>query len=155
MSGHIEKRIRELGFELPTAPEAVGFYVPVLRVSNFVLTSGQLPFVGTEIAFQGRIGEELSEQEGTEAARICALNGLAQIKSCIGDLDKVRQVVRVDGYVHSRPGFHNQPQVVNGASRLLVDVFGEIGRHTRIALGVNDMPLNAAAQVAIWVEVEA
>ena len=154
MSGRIEEKLQKLGWELPPAPAAVGFYVPVLRTGNLVVTSGQLPFVGKEITFSGKLGAELHEQQGFDAARISALNALAQIKACVGDLEKVRRIVRVEGYVHSAPGFHNQPFVVNGASELLVELFGEAGRHTRVALGVSEMPLNAAVQIAIWAEVE-
>lgn len=154
MSGRIEEKLRKLGWELPSPPAAVGFYVPVLRTGNLVVTSGQLPFVAKEITFAGKLGAELHEQQGFDAARICTLNALAHIKACIGDLEKVRRIVRVEGYVHSAPGFHNQPIVVNGASELLVELFGEAGKHTRVALGSSEMPLNAAVQIALWAEVE-
>ena len=154
MSGAIEERLKELGHELPLAPDAVGFYIPVIRTGNLVVTSGQLPFVGKEIVFTGKLGAELHEQEGFDAARICVLNALAQIKACVGDLDKVKRIVRVEGNVHSAPGFQGQPHVLNGASELLVEVFGEKGKHTRTALGINEMPLNAAVQISIWAEVE-
>lgn len=153
MSGHIEARLRQLGHELPRAPQAVGHYVPVLQMGNLVLTSGQLPVIGKSVAFTGKLGAQLGEEDGRNAARICVLNALAQIKACLGDLDRVASIVRVEGYVQSAPGFHGQPQVLNGASELLVQLFGEKGRHTRIALGVSEMPLNAAVQLALWVEV--
>ena len=154
MSGQVEERLKNLGHELPRAPEAVGFYIPVIRTGNLVVTSGQIPFVGKEIVFQGKLGAELHEQDGFSAAQICALNALAQIKACIGDLDKVKQIVRVEGNVHSAPGFQGHAHVLNGASEFLIDVFGEKGRHTRTALGINEMPLNAAVQISIWAEVE-
>jgi len=149
----VEDRIARLGHRLPEAPAAVGFYVPVLRTGNLVVTSGQLPFVGKEIAFAGKLGAELHEQDGQNAARLCALNALAQIKACIGDLEQITRIVRVEGYVHSAPHFQQQPQVLNGASEFLVEVFGERGKHTRVALGVSEMPLNAAVQLAVWAEV--
>ncbi len=153
--GEIEQKLQKLGYPLPTAPPPVGFYVPVLQVGQLVITSGQLPFVGKELAFVGRLGDQLHQDEGFHAARICAVNALAQVKACLGELERVRRIVRVEGYVHSAPGFHNQPHVLNGASELLVDVFGEErGRHTRIALGVAAMPLNAPVQLALWVEAE-
>jgi enamine deaminase RidA (YjgF/YER057c/UK114 family) len=127
--------------------------VPVLRTGNLVVTSGQLPFIGKQIAFEGKVGSQLNEQDGWNAARLCAVNALAQIKACVGSLEKVKRIVRVEGYVHSGTGFHGQPHVLNGASELLVELFGEAGRHTRIALGVAEMPLNAAVQVCLWVEV--
>ena len=154
MSGAIEERLKELGHELPPAPDAVGYYIPVIRTGNLVITSGQLPFVGKEIVFSGKLGAELHEQEGFDAARICVLNALAQIKACVGDLDQVKRIVRVEGNVHSAPGFQGQPHVLNGASELLVEVFGEKGKHTRTALGINEMPLNAAVQISVWAEVE-
>jgi enamine deaminase RidA (YjgF/YER057c/UK114 family) len=153
MSDKFEEKLKELGHPLPAAPAAVGFYVPVLRTGNLVITSGQLPFIGKELVFTGKIGEVLQESDGASAARICALNALAQIKTIVGRLERIRQIVRVEGYVQSAPGFQMQPQVVNGASKLLVDVFGEAGKHTRIAVGVNELPLNAAVELAIWAEV--
>ena len=149
----VERKLIAMDFPLPHAPAAVGFYVPVLRTGNLVVTSGQLPFVGKELAFRGKVGGELTEEDGRDAARLCAVNALAQIKTCIGNLDLVKRVVRVEGYVHSAAGFQNQPAVLNGAAELLVDLYGEAGKHTRVALGIHEMPLNAAVQVALWVEV--
>ena len=154
MSQTIEQRIEQLGHQLPVAPPAVGSYLPVLRTGNLVVTSGQLPFVGKELVFTGKLGTDLHEQDGYNAARICALNALAQIKACIGDLEKITRIVRVEGNVHSAPGFQQQPQVLNGASEFLVQVFGEKGQHTRTALGIYEMPLNAAVQLSLWAEVE-
>lgn len=153
MSGQIEAKLKQLGHELPRAPAAVGFYVPVLRTGNLVVTSGQLPFIGKEIAFAGKVGAALHEADGFNAARICALNALAQIKACIGDLDLISRIVRVEGNVHSAPGFRGQPHVLNGASELFVEVFGEKGKHTRSALGISEMPLDAAVQLSVWAEV--
>ena len=153
MNSPVEARLTELGWALPAAPAPVGYYVPVIRTGNLVITSGQLPFVGKEMAFTGKLGERLHEEEGANAARICALNALAQIKAAIGSLDNVRQILRVEGYVQSAPGFHTQPQVINGASKLLVDLFGEAGKHTRIAVGVSELPLNASVELTIWAEV--
>src|SRR5690606_28081223 len=102
----------------------------------------------------GKLGEHIHEEDGFNAARLCALNALAQIKACVGDLERVRRIVRVEGYVQSADGFQSQPQVLNGASKLFVDLFGEAGKHTRVAVGVNELPLNAAVEVAVWAEVE-
>lgn len=154
MSGRIEARLEELGHRLPTPPEAVGSYVPVIQTGNLVVTSGQLPFVGKQIVFTGKLGAELSDEDGFNAAQICALNALAQIKSCIGNLDRVTQIVRLEGNVHSAPGFRGHPHVLNGASQFFVEVFGEQGKHTRTALGISEMPLNAAVQLSVWAEVE-
>jgi enamine deaminase RidA (YjgF/YER057c/UK114 family) len=149
----IEAKLHELGHELPIAPPPVGAYVPLIRTGNLVVTSGQLPFIGKQVAFVGKVGSQLNEQDGWNAARVCAVNALAQIKACVGSLEKVKRIVRVEGYVHSAPGFQGQPHVLNGASELLVELFGDAGRHTRIAVGVAEMPLNAAVQLCLWVEV--
>ncbi|MEO1997690.1 MAG: RidA family protein [Planctomycetaceae bacterium] len=154
MTSRIEQKLESLGLALPAAPPAVGAYVPVLRTGTLVVTSGQLPFVDQQLVSPGKLGDNVSDEDGYHAARICALNALAQIKSCCGDLDRVRQIVRLEGHVHSAPGFQNQPFVLNGASELMSDVFGETGRHTRTALGINEMPLNACVQLSVWAEVE-
>ncbi len=155
MAGRIDARLKELELVLPAAPAAVGAYVPVTRMGNLVVTSGQLPMRGQEILFAGKVGSTVEESEGASAAKICAMNALAQIKAQIGTLDKVVRIIRVEGYVASAPGFTAQPQVLNGASRLLVDIFGEAGKHTRIAVGVSELPLNASVELVIWAEVEA
>lgn len=149
----VEARLKSLGLEIPAAPSAVANYVPVLRTGNLVITSGQLPTIGKEVVFQGKIGHEATEEQGQHASRLCALNALAQIKSVIGNLDSVKRIVRVEGYVQSALGFTHQPAVVNGASDLLVQAFGDIGKHTRIAVGVSELPLNASVELAIWAEV--
>lgn len=148
----IETKLVALGLPLPVAPGPVGSYVPVLRTGNLVVTSGQLPLIGKQMAFEGKIGDHLHERDGWNAARLCAVNALAQIKACLGSLELVRQIVRVEGYVNSAPGFHAQPQVVNGASELFTELFGEAGKHTRIAVGVAELPLNAAVELAVWAE---
>jgi len=150
----VEDRLRSAGVELPEAPAAVGFYLPVLQTGNLVVTSGQLPLVGKTLAFTGHVGGNLHEQEGRDAARLCVVNALAQIKACVGSLERVRRVVRLEGYVNSAPGFISQPAVLNSASELLVQAFGEAGKHTRVAVGVSELPLNAAVEVALWVEVD-
>jgi enamine deaminase RidA (YjgF/YER057c/UK114 family) len=149
----VEQRLADAGHPLPPAPAPVASYVPVIRTGSLVITSGQLPVVGKEVVFTGKLGREIHEEDGQHAARLCALNALAQIKSLIGNLDYVTRVLRVEGYVQSADGFTRQPQVVNGASDLLVEAFGERGKHTRIAVGVAELPLNAAVEVAVWVEV--
>lgn len=154
MTSHVETRLKELELSLPTAPEAIGYYVPVTRVGNLVVTSGQLPVSGKEVLFTGKVGGPMTETDGSNAARICALNALAQIKTVVGNLDKVKRIVRVEGYVNSAPGFVSQAQVVNGASRLFCDLYGDAGKHTRIAVGVAELPLNASVELAVWVEVE-
>jgi len=153
MPGTIEQKLHDLGETLPTPPAAVGFYVPVLKTGQLVMTSGQLPTIGKELPFRGKVGQDVTPEDAVSAARIACLNALAQIKSCVGDLDEVRRIVRVEGFVQSADGFTDQPHVLNGASELLVQLFGEAGKHTRFAVGVNELPLNAAVEVAVWAEV--
>jgi enamine deaminase RidA (YjgF/YER057c/UK114 family) len=148
-----ESRLQALGLQLPEAPKPVGAYVAVLRTGNLVVTSGQLPWVGPRLLYTGKLGAGLTVQQGYEAARVCALNALAQLKAALGDLDRVRQIVRLEGYVHCGPGFREHPQVLNGASELLNAVFGDRGLHTRTALGIHEMPLDAPVQLVVWAEV--
>jgi len=150
----VEDQLRRLGIELPPAPKPVGAYVAVIRTGNLVLTSGQLPWKGDKLLYTGKLGNELSIEQGYEAARQCAINALAQLQSALGDLDKVRRIVRVEGYVHCGTGFRQHPQVLDGASDLFNQVFGEKGRHTRTALGIHEMPLDSPVQLVVWAEVE-
>lgn len=150
MASAIEERLKALGIELPDAPPAVGAYVPVVAFGNMVVTSGQLPFVGKTLAVTGKVGGSVSVDEGANAARIAAINALAQIKCALGSLDRIKQVVRVEGYVNSAPGFHGHATVMNGASNLIAEVLGDAGRHTRIAVGASELPLDAAVEVVVW-----
>ena len=149
----IEARLKAHGHDVPAAPAAVGNYVPAVRTGTLVVTSGQLPTVGKEVVFHGKIGQSLTEEQGQHAARLCALNALAQIKALVGNLDRITRIVRVEGYVQSAPGFTRQAAVINGASDLLVEAFGEYGKHTRIAVGVAELPLDAAVELAVWAEI--
>jgi enamine deaminase RidA (YjgF/YER057c/UK114 family) len=142
-----EEKLRELGLTLPTPPPAVGAYLTWVRAGNLVFTSGQLPWKDGKLTHTGKLGAEVSVEQGYQAARQAALNGLAQLRAALGDLEKVRQLVRLDGFVHAAPGFVDHPKVLNGASDLLNEVLGPRGLHTRTALGINEMPLNAAVQL--------
>lgn len=148
-----EERLEELGITLPEPPGAVAAYVPWVRTNNLILTSGQLPWRDGELAYVGKLGAELSVDDGYQAARLCAINAIAQLKDATGDLSLIRLIVRLEGNVHSAPGFRDHPQVLNGASELINEVFGEAGRHTRTALGINEMPLGAAVQLSVFAEV--
>lgn len=154
MASTIETRLAELGVTLPQAPAAVGIYVPVIRTGSLVVTSGQLPMKDGSLAFTGKAGSDLSVEQSAAAAKLAVINCLAQIRTCLGSLDHVRRIVRVEGYVNSANGFHSQPAVMNGASQFLSDVFGPAGSHTRIAVGVNELPLNAAVEVVVWAETD-
>ncbi len=148
----VSARLAELGLTLPEVAAPVAVYVPALRDGDHVYVSGQLPLVGGELAATGKVGAEVTSERATELARTCALNGLAAIGSVV-DLDQVRQVVKVTGFVASAPGFTGQPAVLNGASELLGAVFGDPGRHTRSAVGVAELPLNAPVEVELIVRV--
>ena len=149
-----EERLVELGIELPEAPAAVASYLPCIQTGNMVITAGQLPFVDGEILHPGKVGDRVPVEQGLEAARVAVINGLAQIKSLVGDLSRVTRVVRIEGFVQSATGFQQQSIVMNGASDFLVEVFGEAGKHTRTAIGVSELPLNAACQISLFVEVD-
>ena len=148
-----EENLDRLGIVLPQAPSAVANYVGWVRTGNLVVTSGQLPWEGSVLKYTGRLGVELKTQEGYHAARLATINGVAQLRDAIGDLERIVQIVRLEGNVHSADGFTEQPQVLNGASDLLMEVFEARGRHTRTALGVHDMPLSAAVQLSFFAEV--
>jgi enamine deaminase RidA (YjgF/YER057c/UK114 family) len=150
----IEAKLKAMGLELPTAPKPVAAYVPAVRVDQFVYTSGQIPFVNGELKFKGKVDRDLTETEAYEAAKICALNCLSVIKSEIGDLDRIERVVKVVGFVNSAAGFCMQPKVINGASELLGELFGAKGQHARSAVGVSELPLDAACEVEVIVKVK-
>ncbi len=148
----IEKHLTELGITLPEAPRPVGAYVPAVSSGNLLFVSGQLCLVNGELSHQGRMGREVSLEQGYQAARIAAINSLAIVNQELGSLDRVKRVVKVVGYVASEPDFYDQPKVVNGASELLAEVFGDQGRHARSAVGVNSLPLNTPVEIEVIVE---
>ena len=150
----IELKIKELGILLPEAPKPVAAYIPAKQSGKLVFTAGQLPIVQGELISKGLLGQDVEIEEANKAARICTLNALAAIKGVIGDLDRIKQVVRVVGYVASIPTFTQQPAVVNGASELLLEIFGESGKHARSAVGMAVLPLNASVEIELTVEVE-
>jgi len=146
------ERLAELGLELPGVAAPVAAYVPAVRTGDLVYTSGQLPIVGGQLLATGVVGAEVTAEEAAGYARTCALNALAAVDALVG-LDAVARVVKVVGFVASAPGFTGQPAVVNGASELFGDVFGEAGRHARSAVGVSALPLGAPVEVEVVVEV--
>lgn len=150
-----EEKLQKLGITLPRPPAAVSAYEPWIRSGNQVITSGQLPWQGDELAFTGRLGAELDDEQGYQAARISAINAIAQLKAAVGDLQQIHQIVRLEGNVHAAPGYRGHPRVLDGASDLFNDVFGDRGRHTRTALGINEMPLDAPVQISVYAEVRA
>jgi enamine deaminase RidA (YjgF/YER057c/UK114 family) len=146
------ERLTELGVELPSVPPPAGAYVPAVRTGNLVYTAGQVPFVGGAIAATGKVGGEVSPEEAKGHARTCALNALAAVHALVG-LDTVTRVVKVVGFVASAEGFTGQPAVINGASELLAEVFGDAGKHARSAVGVAELPLGVPVEVELIVEV--
>jgi enamine deaminase RidA (YjgF/YER057c/UK114 family) len=147
-------RLAELGIELPAAVKPLAAYVPAKRSGHLVYTAGQLPMASGKLALAGKVGAEVSPEDAKAMARICVLNALAAVDALVG-IDAVTQVVKVVGFVASAPGFTGQPAVVNGASELLGEVFGEAGTHARSAVGVSELPLNAPVEVELVVEVGA
>jgi enamine deaminase RidA (YjgF/YER057c/UK114 family) len=143
-----------LNISLPETPKPVAAYIPAKKAGKLVFTAGQLPMVNGELISKGLLGQDVEIDEANKAARICTLNALAAIKGVIGDLDRVKQIVRVVGYVASAPTFTQQPAVVNGASELLLEIFGENGKHARSAVGMAVLPLNASVEIELTVEVE-
>jgi enamine deaminase RidA (YjgF/YER057c/UK114 family) len=155
MPGRIDQRLAELKIELPNAAAPLANYVPAVRTGNLLFVSGQICQWNGERRFTGKLGGEISLADGKEAARLCGLNLLAQTKRFLdGDLDRVVRVVRLGGFVNAAPGFTEQPQVVNGASDLMVEVFGDAGRHARAAVGVGSLPGGAAVEVDAVFEVK-
>lgn len=148
----IKARLGELGVILPKVAAPLASYVPAVRTGNLVYTSGQLPMVSGELARSGKVGAAVNPEDGKALARICALNALAAVDALVG-IDAVTRVVKVVGFVASAPGFNGQPGVVNGASELLGEVFGDKGAHARSAVGVSDLPLDAPVEVELIVEV--
>lgn len=148
----ISERLAELGIELPEVVAPLAAYVPAVRTGNLVYTSGQLPMQGGKLPAEGKVGAEVTAEDGKALARICGLNALAAVHSLVG-IDSVVRIVKVVGFVASAPGFNGQPGVINGTSELLGEVFGPAGAHARSAVGVSELPLNAPVEVELIVEI--
>ena len=150
----LEDRLRELGHELPPVPDAVANYIPGVLVGEVLFLSGTIGKIGSDLVYQGKLGAELTVEEGYQSARLCTLNHLAMAKAVLGDLDRIERVVRLVGYVNSAPGFKEAPWVVNGASDLLVDLLGEErGRHARAALNINELTFDAPVETILTLQV--
>jgi enamine deaminase RidA (YjgF/YER057c/UK114 family) len=144
-----EARLRELGHELPEVPEPAGAYVPASRSGALIFTAGQLPLEEGELSITGKVGEAVTPEKARDAARLCALNALAAAAAEAGGLNRIARVVKVTGFVASAPDFNRQPEVINGASELIGEVFGEAGLHARSAVGVAELPLDAPVEVEL------
>ena len=147
-----EQRVASLGLTLPSPPQPVATYVPSVRVGDLLFISGVVPSRDGRIAFQGKVGGNLSKEEGYEAAKVSLLNALANIRQAAGSLDRVQRIVKMTGYVASQEGFREQPYVINGASDLLVEIFGEAGRHARAAVGVAELPMGVPVELELTVQ---
>ena len=148
MASNVDARLKDLGITIPDAPAPAANYVPYTVTGNLVFVSGQVPFVDGKLTATGRIGEDATPEDGYEQARICAINLIAQVKAaCGGNLDRVRRVVKLGGFVASADDFNGQPGVINGASDLMVEVFGDAGRHARFAVGTNALPLGCIVEI--------
>lgn len=150
----VEAKLASLGSPLPEVAKPVAAYIPAVVTGNLVFTSGQLPFVDGKLPATGKLGANVSPEQGKELARLCALNALAAAKLAIGDLDRITRIVKVVGFVASTPDFTGQPGVINGASEFLGEVFGDAGIHARSALGVPVLPLDSAVEVELIAEFE-
>ena len=144
-----EDKLKSLGLELPEPPKPVATYVPAVRAGNLLFLSGVLPMQKGQLAYAGKLGRDFTVSQGTEAAKIAVLNALAIAKQELGSLDRITRVVKVVGHVASAEGFTDQPQVLNGASDLLVEIFGEAGRHARVATGAAELPRRAAVEIEL------
>ena len=148
----IEEKLKELGIEIPTPPNPAGSYIPVVTTGNLAFVSGQIPMKEGKVVFEGKVPENQSVDSARDAAKICIINGLSQLKANLGSLDKITKFVRISGFVNSNSNFTEQPKVINAASDLLVEVFGDIAKHSRIAVGVASLPLNSTVEIDMIVE---
>lgn len=154
MTGRIETRLKDLGINLPAPPAPVASYVPTVKTGNLVFVSGQIPAAADGLKYIGIVGQDLSVEDGKAAARLCAINLLAQTKAaCDGDLDRVTRCVKLSVFVNAVPGFTQHPEIANGASDLMVEVFGDAGKHARAAVGSGSLPRNVAVEVEAVFEI--
>jgi enamine deaminase RidA (YjgF/YER057c/UK114 family) len=149
----IEDKLKELGISIPSSPKPVASYLPCVVIDNMLYISGQLPMENGNLKYTGKVSDK-NIDIGYNAAKLCILNALGVIKDSIGSLEQVERIVRVGGFVNSETGFTMQPKVINGASDLLVEIFGENGKHSRAAVGVNELPLNAMVEVELIVKIK-
>ena len=149
----IEKRLDALNITLPSPPKPVGSYVPVVISGKLAFVSGQIPIKDGKVIHAGKVSKDLSVEDAQGAARLCVINALAQLKAELGSLDRISKIVKVSGFVNSPPEFTDQPKVINGASDLLFEIFGQKGQHARIAVGVSSLPLNSAVEIDLIAEI--
>jgi enamine deaminase RidA (YjgF/YER057c/UK114 family) len=149
----VEDRIRELGVEINAPPQPQGFYKHAVISGDLIFISGQLPIKGKDLLYKGKVGKEISIKEGALAARLAAINSLSVMKSELSDLDRIKRIVKVTGYVASAPGFDMQAMVINGASEFFYEIFGDLGKHARAAVGVCELPLDSPVEIEVIAEI--
>jgi enamine deaminase RidA (YjgF/YER057c/UK114 family) len=149
-----EAKLKEMGIELELPPKPLAAYVPAVKVGDYVFTSGQIPMENGELKYAGKVGKDVSVEEAQAAAKLCALNALKAVKSVAGTIDKIEQIVKLTVFVNSPEGFTDQPKVANGASEFMQEVFGEAGKHSRAAVGVNELPINSAVEIEMIVKLK-
>ena len=149
----IEKRLDALNIILPSPPKPVGSYVAVVITGKLAFVSGQIPIKDGKVTYAGKVSKDLSVEDAQKAARLCTINALAHLKAELGSLDRISKIVRVSGFVNSPPEFTDQPKVINAASDLLFEIFGQNGQHARIAVGVSSLPLNSAVEIDLIAEI--
>jgi enamine deaminase RidA (YjgF/YER057c/UK114 family) len=153
MTAVVEETLASLGIKLPVPPAPAGSYVPVVVTGNLAFVAGQIPTEGGQVKFRGKIGRDLTIEAGQQAARLCTINALAQLKSALGSLDRVKRFVKITGFVNCDRSFTDQPKVINCASDLLVQVFKDNGKHARAAVGVSSLPLDSAVEIEFIAEI--
>ncbi len=149
----IEEKLAAMNVFLPVPPTPAGSYIPVVRTGNLAFVSGQIPLKDGKVEFHGKVPTDISLDTARQAAKLCIINALAQLKAELGTLDKISKIVRVSGFVNSAPDFIEQPKIINAASDLLFEIFGDKGKHSRIAVGVASLPLNSTVEIDVIVEV--
>jgi enamine deaminase RidA (YjgF/YER057c/UK114 family) len=154
MMTKVDKRLEELGIKLPVPPDPLGAYVPAIVSGHLLYISGQLPLMDGNLAYKGKVGGDVKEEEAYQAARIASINALAVIKKHLGGFDKLKRILKLTGYVASAQGFNSQAGVINGASDFFFEVLGEAGRHARVAVGVSELPADSPVEIEVIAEVE-
>ncbi len=149
----IEEKLQSLNISLPTPPKPAGSYIPVVVSKSWAFVSGQIPIKDGKVAFIGKVPTAQSIENAQKAAKLCAINALAQLKAELGDLDRIQKIIKVSGFVNSEQNFSEHPKVINAASDFLYDVFGEKGKHSRIAIGANSLPLDSTVELDMIVEI--
>ncbi len=150
----IEEKLKELGITIPDAPKPLAAYVPAVIAGDFVFTAGQLPMRDGKLLYEGKVDSDVPLEKAYEAARVCAINCLSAVKAAVGDLNKIGKIVKLSVFVASSENFTAQPAVANGASELMVEIFGEAGKHARSAVGVSELPLNAPVEIEMIVKIK-